>query len=154
FPEYQVLKDRLPEGTVLDGEIIGLRVSGGDIVGASLGFEVLPFAALQTRIGRKNVTKKQLTEAPVGFIAYDLLEFEGVDWRDRTMGERRTQLEKIVRQVAHPLLQLSPVIEFGDWEGLAAARGLSRGHGSEGIMLKKKSSIYQVGRKRGDWWKW
>src|ERR1039457_1005964 len=32
---------------------------------------VLPFAALQTRIGRKNVTKKQLNEVPVGFIAYD-----------------------------------------------------------------------------------
>jgi DNA ligase-1 len=178
FPEYQGFKDLLPEGVVLDGEIIGLgktgagdgsHRSGGDIDGParaenagdwgagtaeSLGFGVLPFAALQTRIGRKNVTKKQLNEAPVGFIAYDLLEYEGEDWRGRSLQERRAQLSTIVEAVGHPLLQLSPVIVFDSWERLADMRGLSRDRGSEGIMLKKKDSVYQVGRKRGDWWKW
>ena len=151
FPEYQALKDRLPAGTVLDGEIIGLTTDSSE---TGTHFVVLPFAALQTRIGRKNVTKKQLNEVPAGFIAYDLLEYGGVDWRQRPLHERREQLEKVVRTADHPLLQLSPVIAFRDWEELAAARLQSRERGSEGIMLKKLTSLYQVGRKRGDWWKW
>ena len=171
FPEYQGWKELLPEGVVLDGEIIGLgshppvpEVSGEAVAVSaeaglagpeeSLGFVVLPFAALQTRIGRKNVTKKNLNEVPVGFIAYDLLEYGGEDWRGRPLAERRAQLSVIVGAAAHPLLQLSPVIAFHSWEQLAAARGRSRDQGSEGLMLKKKTSVYQVGRKRGDWWKW
>jgi len=149
LPEYQQFKDLLPDGTVLDGEIIGLGSGKNEI-----SFLPLPFAALQTRIGRKNVTKKHLNEVPVGFITYDLLEYNGEDWRNRALEERRAQLEKLVASAAHPLLQLSPVISFDDWEDLAAMRTLSRDKGSEGIMLKKKSSVYQVGRKRGDWWKW
>lgn len=182
FPEYQNFKARLPVGTVLDGEIIGLgpAETGAGVrtgvegagsegladspgtggmndaaeAGGTLPFSVLPFAALQTRIGRKNVTKKNLSEVPVGFIAYDLLEYGGEDWRSRPLLERRMQLEAIVGAVGHPLLQLSPVIRFDNWDALAAARGGARDHGSEGIMLKRKDSIYQVGRKRGDWWKW
>ncbi len=152
FPEYQGFRDTLPVGTVLDGEIIGFAGDG-----------VLPFAALQTRIGRKNVTKKHLSEVPVGFIAYDLLEFGGEDWRNKTLEERRVQLAKVVRSAAaqlagkapgYPMLRLSPMVDFSNWEELAAARAGSRAAGSEGIMLKRKSSIYQVGRRRGDWWKW
>jgi DNA ligase-1 len=157
FPEYQQFKERLPVGTVLDGEIIGLgaRPEGPDAADAArLPFTVLPFAALQTRIGRKNVTKKHLSEVPVGFIAYDLLEYGGEDWRGRSLPERRKKLEEVVAAAGHPLLQLSPVIPFDNWEALAAARRGARDHGSEGVMLKRKDSIYQVGRKRGDWWKW
>jgi DNA ligase 1 len=155
FPEYQAFTDLLPVGTVLDGEIIGMGARGeGAAQGSGLPFVVLPFAALQTRIGRKNVTKKNLSEVPVGFIAYDLLEFEGEDWRGRSLAERRKQLEAVVTAAAHPLLQLSPVIAFEDWMELAAARTGARERGSEGLMLKRKDSMYQVGRKRGDWWKW
>jgi len=128
---------------VLDGEIIGFKGDG-----------VLPFAALQTRIGRTNVTKKNLSEVPVGFIAYDLLEYGGEDWRGRSLEERRVKLERVVVEAGHPSLRLSPVIGFSGWEDLAAARGRAREAGSEGIMLKRKSSSYQVGRRRGDWWKW
>ena len=155
FPEYQDLLRGLAPGTVLDGEIIGMRVSEGTPEGGEgKGFTVMPFAALQTRIGRKNVTRKNLSEVPVGFIAYDLLEYAGQDWRERTLEERRVQLEQVVRAAGHPLLQLSPIVPFGDWEELAAARAGAREAGSEGIMLKRKSSGYQVGRRRGDWWKW
>ena len=143
FPEYQGFKDSLPAGTVMDGEIIGFENDG-----------VLPFAALQTRIGRKNVTKKHLSEVPVGFIAYDLLEYRGEDWRNKSLEERRVQLAEVVRAAGHPLLRLSPVVDIGTWEELAAARSRAREQGSEGIMLKRKSSVYQVGRRRGDWWKW
>jgi len=150
LPEYQAFHQNLPEGVVLDGEIIGLKYSPD----FPEKFRPLPFAALQTRIGRKNVTKKQLTEAPVGFIAYDLLEYEGQDWRERPLKERRAQLEHIVSKINHPLMHLSPIIPFITWEELTAARETSRDRGSEGVMLKKKDSTYQVGRKRGDWWKW
>lgn len=160
FPEYREFTGRLPEGVVLDGEIIGLRGGPGTDAGAgaaaagTLPFIPLPFAALQTRIGRKNVTKKHLTEVPIGFIAYDLLEVAGEDWRGRPLEERRAKLETIVQGVAHPLLQLSPVIAFAEWGQLGALRARARETGSEGIMLKRKASVYQVGRKRGDWWKW
>jgi DNA ligase 1 len=146
FPEYQVLNNLLPDGTVLDGEIIGLQE------GERL--KPLPFAALQTRIGRKKVTKKQLTEVPMGFIAYDLLEFEGSDRREKPMTERRAMLESVVGRAQHPILRLSPLILFDNWEDLKRIREQSREMGSEGIMLKKKDSPYQVGRRRGDWWKW
>lgn len=143
FPEYQVLKDKLPEGVVLDGEIIPAKDG-----------KPLPFALLQTRIGRKNVTKKQLQEAPIAFFAYDLLEFNGEDWRNKELWQRRATLEEVVRQVNHPTLLLSDVIEFTTWEELAIIREGSREAGAEGLMLKNKHSIYKVGRKVGDWWKW
>jgi DNA ligase-1 len=90
----------------------------------------------------------------VGFIVYDLLEYDGEDWRSRPLEERRRQLERIVESAAHPLLHLSPVLAFDTWEALAVARSGARELGSEGLMLKRKNSVYEVGRKRGNWWKW
>lgn len=143
FPEYFILKDLLPDGIVLDGEIIPAQDG-----------KPLPFAVLQTRIGRKNITKKQLTEAPISFFAYDLLEFNYEDWREKPLEERRNKLEEIVQNIQHHSILLSPVIHFTNWEELTAIRQNSREMNSEGIMLKRKNSTYQVGRKRGDWWKW
>ncbi|SJZ87951.1 ATP-dependent DNA ligase [Sediminibacterium ginsengisoli] len=147
FPEYQVLENLLPDGTVLDGEILPGR-----------GDTPLPFSVLQTRIGRKNVSKKQLQEAPVVFYAYDLLEYDGVDIRDQPLETRRKLLEQIVNDLsasgrAIPVF-ISPVISFKTWEALAAIRERSRELGAEGLMLKRIQSAYQVGRKIGDWWKW
>lgn len=143
FPEYHSLRAVLPDGLAIDGEIIP-AVEG----------KPLPFALLQTRIGRKNVTKKQLQEAPIAFFAYDLLEYEGEDWRSRPLEERRAKLDEIVREANHPSLLLSPVVSFTSWDELAQIREASREKGAEGLMLKRKSSLYGVGRKRGDWWKW
>ncbi len=143
FPEYHSLANELPEGLVLDGEII-----------PSIEKKPLPFALLQTRIGRKNITKKQLQETPITFFAYDILEYKGVDCRDTPLQQRRKILEEIVLQCNHPALILSPVIAFTAWEQLAGIRSASREMGAEGLMLKKKDSVYQAGRKRGDWWKW
>jgi DNA ligase-1 len=154
FPEYHALKNHLPNGVVLDGEIIPYKSPSAFSYGGGVEGTPLPFALLQTRIGRKNVTKKQLTEAPITFFAYDLLEYEGKDVRETLLVERRTLLEKIVKEINHPALLLSPAISFTTWAELAALREQSRNLGSEGIMLKRKDSIYQVGRKRGDWWKW
>lgn len=150
FPEYQVLATLLPEGIVLDGEILPYRHADTPNGAGS----VLPFSTLQTRIGRKNVTRKHLQEAPVAFFAYDIAELDYTDIRNQPLAWRRTQLEQIVHQVNHAALQLSPAIIFGSWEDLAAQRAQSRSKNAEGVMLKRKSSTYQVGRKVGDWWKW
>ena len=149
FPEYQILKTLLPNGIVLDGEIIPTK----DLL-------PLPFSLVQTRIGRKNITKKQLQEAPISFFAYDLLEYNFEDYRNKPLIERRTVLAQIINQLttANPQLlntiQLSPIIKTNTWDELIDLRKSSRDMGSEGIMLKRKSSTYQVGRKVGDWWKW
>ncbi|MDO9374018.1 MAG: ATP-dependent DNA ligase [Ferruginibacter sp.] len=149
FPEYDAIKDLLPQGVVIDGEIISLSVPAETGI-----FKPLPFAALQTRIGRKTITKKQLTEAPVGFIAYDLLEYQHQDIRNSSLEDRRKLLEVIIREVNHPVMHISPVVTANSWDELREIRTGSRDMGSEGIMLKRKNSIYQTGRKRGDWWKW
>jgi DNA ligase-1 len=143
FPEYHSLAHVLPDGIAIDGEII-----------PSVDQKPLPFALLQTRIGRKNITKKQLQEVPIAFFAYDLLEYNGEDWRDRPLEERRSQLEEVIAATNHPSLIISPIVPFSNWEELARLRESSRELGAEGFMLKKKQSTYQVGRKRGDWWKW
>jgi DNA ligase-1 len=137
------LAENLPDGTVIDGEILAFREG-----------QPLPFALLQTRIGRKSVSKKQLQEAPVSLIAYDLLEFGGVDIRNLEMAARRNYLEKLHQEVTHSNFHISQVIQPASWEELTQIRSLSRNHLAEGLMLKKLDSPYESGRKRGSWWKW
>jgi DNA ligase-1 len=106
-------------------------------------------------LAAKNITPKILKEAPVVVYAYDLLEWQGEDIREKPMQERQKLLEKLVNDVNYkPVLQLSPKIAFETWEEVAQKRLLARENISEGLMLKRKNSPYQVGRKRGDWWKW
>ena len=143
YPEYAAFADALPNGTVIDGEILAYRD------GVPLNFHVL-----QTRIGRKTVGKKILEEAPVVFMAYDLLEWEGKDIREEPLTTRREHLETLVKQSDGSSLLLSPVVAFDDWASLTETRTQSREYYAEGLMLKRKSAPYQVGRKRGDWWKW
>jgi DNA ligase-1 len=143
FPELLSLATSLPQGTVLDGEIIAFNEG-----------KPLPFSLLQTRIGRKNLSKKQLQEAPVSFIAYDMLEWEGKDIRDWPLEKRKNRLEDLYKTYRHPHFELSQRIETESWEGLAQIRQTSRDHLAEGLMLKKISSTYETGRKRGSWWKW
>lgn len=148
FPEYNAFIDKLPNNVVLDGEIICIDTSVTNTI------KPLPFAVLQTRIGRKNITKKQLTEAPVAFIAYDVLEYDGVDVREKTLEERHQLLQLIITTAQHQSLLLSPTIVTPTWTHLKQIREKAREIGSEGIMLKRKNSPYLVGRKKGDWWKW
>ena len=154
FPEIAAAGAALPPGTVLDGEL--LAVAGG---------RLLPFAMLSKRASRKTVTKKILAEIPCVFVAYDLLEQQGEDLRPRPIVERRARLEALVATpftdvIAGPAradanrLFLSPLVTAATWEELAAARAESRSRGVEGLMLKRRSSPYAVGRTRGDWWKW
>ncbi len=148
WPEVESAAEFLPDGTVIDGEILASRVGpGGDV-------EVLPFADLQRRIGRKTIGKKLLAEVPVMFHAFDLIEHRGVDVRDRPLTERSETLSQIIAEVRPPNLVLSPPLVFESWEGLAEVRGHSRERNAEGLMLKRLDSPYTVGRTRGVWWKW
>ena len=147
FPEIVALAAQLPDGTVLDGEIVVWK----DDAPAT-------FNLLQQRIGRKTLTKKVLADAPVGFIAYDLLEWAGVDQREQPQSLRRPLLDAAVRAV--PGMQLSPIEESGSWAELAALRESSRARGVEGFMLKHRAARYGTGRRKqedlngGTWWKW
>jgi DNA ligase-1 len=166
FPELHGLEQSLPDGTVLDGEIVVWKHPAppdaeefalvDDLPTAAQVPAVQPFALLQQRIGRKTLSKKILDDAPVVLLAYDLLEWQGDDWRSRPQNERRAQLEQAVAQVADPVLQLSPLLTGDNWEDLAHQREASRSLGVEGMMLKAQDSLYGVGRTKdmGTWWKW
>lgn len=144
FPELHFLKDDLPDGTVIDGEI--LSVKDGN---------VQAFSILQQRLNRKTIHKSQLKDAPIGFYCYDILEFQGQDIRTYPLSVRRKILVDIIAALQiKDVAILSPVIDFNDWDQLAEIRKESRANNSEGIMLKKLDSLYHSGRKRGDWWKW
>ncbi|MGB0598273.1 MAG: ATP-dependent DNA ligase [Rubripirellula sp.] len=144
WPEIESAAAQLPDGVVLDGEILAATAEG----------EVLPFAQLQRRIGRKKVGKKLLAEVPVVFHAFDLLERDGCDLRDRPLADRRVQLEQIVQQANHPHLHATELITQSSWDDFAKTRKTSREHRAEGLMLKRKDAAYDVGRVKGTWWKW
>ncbi len=147
FPEVVEAVRSLPDGTVLDGELVVWKEG-----------RVQPFALLQQRIGRKVLSKKILESAPVGFIAYDLLEEAGHDRRDEPQHARRARLEALL--VGTKTLQLSPVETRADWPSYAALREESRTRGVEGFMLKHREARYGTGRRKqddlagGTWWKW
>jgi DNA ligase-1 len=143
FPELVADARRLPH-CVLDGEILAWKDG-----------RVMPFAALQKRLGRKNPGRKVMEDSPVIFLAFDLLELEGEDWRSRPLTQRRERLKDIVLSIpGGSRFQLSHLVRAPSWETLGVARAKSREHGTEGLMLKRADSAYGVGRPRGDWWKW
>ena len=144
YPEVLEALQALPEGCVLDGELLAWHP--GDA-------QALPFAALQRRIGRLKPGKRLREEVPVRLLAYDLLELAGADLREAPLHERRTQLAGLL-DGAPPALGLSAFLPGENWQALARARAQSRELGVEGLMLKRKDSPYRAGRVRGDWWKW
>ncbi|HEY2846669.1 MAG TPA: ATP-dependent DNA ligase, partial [Pyrinomonadaceae bacterium] len=146
FPEIERAAQHLPNGTVLDGEILPWRDG-----------RVQPFTELQRRIGRKNLSAKILTEVPVILLCYDILEYEGSDVRTFDFRARREFLEKTLSELPAAVLEIifpTETIEAANWEHLAEKREASRSLGVEGFMLKHLQSPYRVGRHRGDWWKW
>ncbi|MDQ6631952.1 MAG: cisplatin damage response ATP-dependent DNA ligase, partial [Verrucomicrobiota bacterium] len=172
FPEIRDAGNALPNGAVFDGEIVAWQNG-----------RVSTFTQLQRRLGRKKVSVAIQTQFPVAFLAYDLLEFDGNDWRAKPLRERRAKLKMILEQTwqnlsvrskqetarvasflfhdfekvkssAEVALRLSPIIEAKSWDELTQIQLESRARGAEGLMLKRSDSAYGVGRQRGDWWKW
>jgi DNA ligase-1 len=161
FPELDVLVQGLPDGTVIDGEIVVWKSAVPGTVDAfdpqaTTPPAVQPFAQLQQRIGRKTLDKKILEEVPVVVLAYDLLEWQGDDWRNQPQARRREQLEQVIARCNSPVLLPSPVLSGTDWFDLARQREASRRLGVEGMMLKARDAMYGVGRTKdmGVWWKW
>ncbi len=147
FPEIEASARGLPDGCVLDGEIVVWKDG-----------RPAPFNLLQQRIGRKTLNKRVLADAPVALIAYDLLEAGGADLRELPQSQRRQRLEELLRE--RPQIHLSPLQASGSWDELAALRDESRTRGVEGFMLKHRDARYGTGRRKqgdlagGTWWKW
>lgn len=162
FPEITEGVEGMPDGTVVDGEILAWKEDGP-----------LSFNHLQKRLNRKTVGARLRAQVPVRFLAYDLLEFQGEDVRSRPLRDRRRLLEALVNELEPslaepeqttllpadpgeglPVLAMSPLVGGAGWEDVAEARSASRERGVEGVMVKRLESAYGVGRPRGDWWKW
>ncbi|AII49301.1 ATP-dependent DNA ligase [Synechococcus sp. KORDI-52] len=147
FPELVEVAKALPSGSVLDGELICWRQDAA----TPLGFD-----QLQRRLGRKTVGTTLKRDCPMRFIAYDLLEHQGVDIRQQGLRQRQQQLAELLDNIKHPeawRLQQSPSWSIDSWEDLEAQRNQARQHNAEGLMLKRAESPYLSGRKRGNWWK-
>ncbi len=154
FPELEAAALQLPRDAVLDGEI--LAWSSGEAA-------PLSFRHLQTRINRLRPGAATLRKTPACLLVYDLLELAGEDWRNRPLRERQLALRDLLapgadrvgsdRTIDAPI-RLAPVVVAGDWVEAARQRDSARERGTEGLMLKRLASPYQVGRTRGDWWKW
>lgn len=146
FPEIAKAAEDLPDGTVLDGEVLPW-----------IDERVRPFTELQRRIGRKNLSAKILAEVPVILQVYDLLELDGKDMRQLDFRSRREMLEQLLESLAvtdREIFRATETVVAADWDDLASRREQSRDLGVEGFMLKRRESPYRTGRHRGDWWKW
>lgn len=174
FPELAAIASALPDGTVLDGELLAWR-----------GDAPLPFAALQRRLNRRSPNAALRAAVPVVFMAYDLLEADHADLRARPLAERRERLAQALAAARahraatqHPPtpaqgelfagdpadradpsesvfpLRLSRALPAANWAEVAAWRDQARAIGAEGLMLKRRDSAYGTGRQRGAWWKW
>ncbi|KRD08145.1 ATP-dependent DNA ligase [Flavobacterium sp. Root901] len=145
YPEFKSFLGVIPNGTVIDAEILAFPEN-----------EIGTFNDLQARIGRKTISANLLEKVPVILKVYDILEWEGKDIRNLPYIERRLLLENLYDEIKDKTnsFRLSERIALTSWEDVANERMRAREMKSEGLMLKRNTSPYQVGRKKGDWWKW
>ncbi|UYL07992.1 ATP-dependent DNA ligase [Bdellovibrio sp. SKB1291214] len=143
FPELAEIFSDLPEGSVIDGEILVFKDE-----------RISSFQALQRRLGRKKVSAQMLKEFPAGFMGYDCLEINGQDIRQETLRERKKSLGKLLSKIKSSQVRISPVVEATSLEHLNELRNSARDKDSEGLMIKWWAGIYSVGRKTGNWWKY
>tara|TARA_B100001287_G_scaffold91833_1_gene76986 strand:- start:9874 stop:11475 length:1602 start_codon:yes stop_codon:yes gene_type:complete len=143
FPEIIQMGIDLPNGTVIDGELLVFKDNN---IGS--------FNDLQKRLGRKKVGKIILEKYPVVLKAYDLLENKQKDIRSQAYHQRRSMLHFLVNEIDNVSLQLSLFYNIQNWSDLEIAHQKARENRSEGLMIKQKKESYKVGRKKGDWWKW
>lgn len=143
-PEVQALAERIPDGTVIEGELLAVK---DDMI--------LPMSFLQARINKKTLAKKQLLDTPCLIMAFDLLEENGQDIRTLSLTERSQKLATLVSHVANPdILRFSEALSASSWEEIAERREEARDRQASGLMLRRKTSAYQAGPEQTDWWKW
>jgi DNA ligase-1 len=151
FPDMiDALADSQFDNVTIDGELLVVRDG-----------LVQPFAVLQQRLNRKTVSAKLIAEYPLHIRAYDLLMEHGKDLRPLPFDERRARLESLIARYHGGRVDISPLVAFDTWEALTAARAMPADAGAEldadaveGVMLKRRDSIYVGGRPKGLWWKW
>lgn len=143
FPDLAETLSNVPGDGILDGEIV-----------AGEWRRPQPFQTLQMRIHRKKPTAALINATPVSFLAYDLLRWNGLSWREKILIERRAALEKWLGSSLTSHLGISPLLSVASWEEAAGLRAQSRNRGAEGLVLKGKRTLYETGRKRGVWFKW
>lgn len=143
FPDLVATLSNVPGDWILDGEIVA-----GD------WRRPQPFQTLQMRLNRKKPTEALIAAVPVSFLAYDLLHWNSRSLRERMLTERRNALEELLRSTASPNVSISPVLSCVSWDEAARLRDQSRSHGAEGLILKRKRTAYETGRKQGVWIKW
>ena len=143
FPE---LVAALQIDAVIDGELL--------VRGESQGGDAASFNALQQRLGRKTVTKKMLEQYPAFVRLYDVLVDGPEDLRQLPWTLRRARLELLMAQLPASHFDISPVLGVTDFASLAQMRDGARDAAIEGVMLKRRDSPYQAGRKVGEWYKW
>ncbi len=139
FPEF----DNMPFSATLDGELLVVR----DGI-------VAPFQDLQQRLNRKTVTKKMLTDYPAYIRLYDVLELDGEDMRGLALIERRARLASWLEAQKPPRMDLSEILLIETRDMLQEIWSATRADSIEGLMLKRRDSLYVSGRPKGLWWKW
>jgi DNA ligase-1 len=115
---------------------------------------VASFNDLQQRLNRKVPSAAMLAEYPAWVRLYDILDEAGEDLRALPFDARRRRLEQWYGAGPRPLLDLSPLVPFADWDELRRYREAARARGIEGLMLKRGDSAYVSGRPKGPWFKW
>ncbi len=134
FPELEALGERLPPNSAVDGEIVIEREGG------------LDFDALQMRLHpAESRVRKLSAEIPAGFVAFDVLLWEGEAFHDRPLEERRAQVERLPFDVSPATRDLAEArrwldrLEVAGFDGVIAKRlGLPYMPGSREAVQKVK----------------
>ena len=142
-PAFPDLIAAMPDEAALDGELLVIRDG-----------EVAPFNDLQQRLNRKTPTPKMLADFPASVRLYDILRLGGEDLRGLPLADRRYRLEAWYGNAPRDRLDLSPLVPFASWDQLKEMRENARANGIEGLMLKRRDSLYVSGRPKGPWFKW
>ena len=145
FPELIDPLRTLPTEAIIDGEIITARDE-----------EILPFADLQKRLGRKTISDELLASAPVVFVGWDVLYASGKVLIDYPLRARRARLEEFVTDAGNAdvgTVRISKAKLFTDVTALDEEFDAARARGNEGLMIKDPRSSYKPGRRGREWLK-
>src|SRR5215831_6635121 len=140
FPEIVEVAQALSASLIVDGEIVGFRDG-----------QVLPFAYLQKRLGRKRPSAALMTEVPVALMIFDILKHNGRNVLDGPLIERKKTIENIEWPAPlhlAPFVLLNERVELEPFFEAAARRR------NEGLMLKDANSLYLPGKRGMSWLKW
>jgi DNA ligase-1 len=139
FPEVESAALAMGRSFILDGEIV------------AFSDRILPFAVIQTRLGRRKVSEALLRDAPVVFFAFDLLYLDGEPLFERPLHERLDLLRALLPAGSIHLSDQTPI---RDAEHVDVLFDAARNRANEGLVIKDPNSIYTPGRRGKSWLKY